>query len=157
MEVCFENPIFQGAKEDEIMGYLAEVTDRMRRRILQRYLATEARLEDGWYDDQLSSAENLDRLAAHLRSRPAEMLDRLSLHLALPSQEWQAAGDAEARVAMLIATIRARVDAQTGFDEKSLHRMLSRRGNPTARTLAKIVAAIREDMGIVPHVRVATV
>ena len=33
---------------------------------------------------------------------------------------------------------------QTGFDEKSLQRTLSRRGNPTARTLAKIVAAIRE-------------
>ena len=45
---------------------------------------------------------------------------------------------------------------QTGFDEKSLHRMLSRRGNPTARTLAKIVAAIREDLGFVPRVSVAT-
>jgi len=33
--------------------------------------------------------------------------------------------------------------------------MLSRRGNPTARTLAKIVAAIREDIGFVPHVTVA--
>lgn len=44
---------------------------------------------------------------------------------------------------------------QTGFDEKSLHRMLSRRGNPTARTLAKIVAAIREDLGFVPRVSVA--
>ncbi|MBM4148509.1 MAG: transcriptional regulator [Lentisphaerae bacterium] len=45
---------------------------------------------------------------------------------------------------------------QTGFDEKSLHRILSRRGNPTARTLAKIVVAIREDMGVVPRVSVAT-
>jgi DNA-binding phage protein len=44
---------------------------------------------------------------------------------------------------------------QTGFDEKSLHRMLSRRGNPTARTLAKIVAAIREDVGFIPRVTVA--
>lgn len=44
---------------------------------------------------------------------------------------------------------------QTGFDEKSLHRMLSRRGNPTARTLAKIIAAIREDLGFVPRVRIA--
>ena len=44
---------------------------------------------------------------------------------------------------------------QTGFDEKSLHRMLSRRGNPTARTLAAIVRAIREDVGFVPRVTVA--
>ena len=39
--------------------------------------------------------------------------------------------------------------------EKSLHRMLGRRGNPTARTLAKIVAAIREDLGFIPSVTVA--
>ena len=38
----------------------------------------------------------------------------------------------------------------------SLHRMLSRRGNPTARTLAKFVAAIREDLGFMPLVSVAT-
>lgn len=44
---------------------------------------------------------------------------------------------------------------QTGFDEKSLHRMLGRRGNPTARTLAKIIAAIRVDLGLVPRVTVA--
>jgi DNA-binding phage protein len=45
---------------------------------------------------------------------------------------------------------------QTGYAEKSLHRMLSRRGNPTARTLAKIVAAFREDLGFIPRVSVAT-
>jgi hypothetical protein len=45
---------------------------------------------------------------------------------------------------------------QTGFGEKALHRMLSRRGNPTARTLAKIVAAIREELAFVPRVSVAT-
>jgi DNA-binding phage protein len=44
---------------------------------------------------------------------------------------------------------------QTGCNEKSLHRILSTDGNPTARTLAKIVAAIREDLGYVPHVKVA--
>ncbi len=44
---------------------------------------------------------------------------------------------------------------QTGFDEKSLHRMLGRHGNPTARTLATIIRAIREDLGIIPRVTVA--
>ena len=43
---------------------------------------------------------------------------------------------------------------QTGYNEKMLHRALSRRGNPTARTLAKIIAAIREDLGLVPQVKV---
>jgi DNA-binding phage protein len=45
---------------------------------------------------------------------------------------------------------------QTGFGEKALHRMLSRRGNPTARSLAAIVRAIRDDLGFVPRVTVAT-
>ncbi len=43
---------------------------------------------------------------------------------------------------------------QTGFDEKSLHRMLSKRGNPTARTLAAIVLAIRDNTGFAPTVTV---
>ena len=37
---------------------------------------------------------------------------------------------------------------QTGLDEKALHRMLSRRGNPTTRHLGTIARAIREDLGI---------
>lgn len=44
---------------------------------------------------------------------------------------------------------------QTGFDEKSLHRMLSGRGNPTLRSLAAVVRAIREDTGFRPRVTVA--
>jgi DNA-binding phage protein len=44
---------------------------------------------------------------------------------------------------------------QTGFDEKSLHRMLGRHGNPTVRTLASIFHAIREDLGIIPRVTIA--
>ena len=44
---------------------------------------------------------------------------------------------------------------QTGFDEKSLHRMLGGRGNPTLRSLTAIVKAIREDLGFVPRVTVA--
>lgn len=44
---------------------------------------------------------------------------------------------------------------QTGFDEKSLHRMLGRNGNPTARSLAIIVRAIRHDLAFVHRVTVA--
>ena len=44
---------------------------------------------------------------------------------------------------------------QTGFDEKSLHRMLSGRGNPTVRSLSAIVRAIRQDIGFRPRVTVA--
>jgi DNA-binding phage protein len=44
---------------------------------------------------------------------------------------------------------------QTGLGEKSLHRMLSRNGNPTARSLGVIVRSIAENLGIKPRVEVA--
>jgi DNA-binding phage protein len=44
---------------------------------------------------------------------------------------------------------------QTGLGEKSLHRMLNRKGNPTARNLGLIVRSIAEDLGIKPRVEVA--
>jgi DNA-binding phage protein len=44
---------------------------------------------------------------------------------------------------------------QTGLGEKTLHRMLHRDGNPTARNLGVIVRSIAEDLGIKPCVQVA--
>ena len=44
---------------------------------------------------------------------------------------------------------------QTGLGEKTLHRMLNRSGNPTARNLGLIVKSIAEDLGIKPRVEVA--
>ena|SRR5438552_12843821 len=41
---------------------------------------------------------------------------------------------------------------QTGLGEKTLHRMLSRSGNPTARHLGLIIKRIAEDLGIKPRV-----
>jgi DNA-binding phage protein len=43
---------------------------------------------------------------------------------------------------------------QTGLGEKTLHRMLNRHGNPTARNLGVIVKSIAEDLGIKPRVEV---
>jgi DNA-binding phage protein len=42
---------------------------------------------------------------------------------------------------------------QTGLGEKSLHRMLNRNGNPTARNLGLIIKSIAEDLGIKPRVK----
>jgi len=44
---------------------------------------------------------------------------------------------------------------QTGLGEKTLHRMLNRNGNPTARNLGMIVRSIAEDLGIKARVEVA--
>ncbi len=44
---------------------------------------------------------------------------------------------------------------QTGLGEKTLHRMLNRNGNHTARNLGMIVKSIAEDLGIKPRAEVA--
>ena len=44
---------------------------------------------------------------------------------------------------------------QTGLGKKTLHRMLNRDGNPTARNLGVIVRSIAEDLGVKPRVEVA--
>jgi len=44
---------------------------------------------------------------------------------------------------------------QTGLGEKTLHRMLSRHGNPTARNLGASGESIEEDLGIKQSVEVA--
>lgn len=44
---------------------------------------------------------------------------------------------------------------QTGLGEKTLHRMLNRNGNPTARNLGLIVRSIAEDLHIKPRVELA--
>lgn len=45
---------------------------------------------------------------------------------------------------------------QTGMGEKTLHRMLSRHGNPTARNLGAIARSIADDLGIRPRVELAS-
>ena len=70
-------------------------------------------------------------------------------------------GETEEGLSMLRDLVHAEITfkelaRETGFGEKALHRMLSRRGNPTARSLAAIVRAIREDVGFVLRVTVAT-
>ncbi len=46
---------------------------------------------------------------------------------------------------------------ETGLGEKTLHRMLNRAGNPTARNLGVIVKSIAADLGIRPKVTLESV
>lgn len=69
-------------------------------------------------------------------------------------------GETEEGLSMLRDLVHAEITfkelaRQTGFGEKALHRMLGRRGNPTTKTLATILAAIRDDLSIRPRVVVA--
>jgi len=69
-------------------------------------------------------------------------------------------GETAEGLAMLRDLVHAKITfkelaRQTGFGEKTLHRMLGRNGNPTTKSLAAIVQAIREDLGVIPHVTIA--
>jgi DNA-binding phage protein len=44
---------------------------------------------------------------------------------------------------------------QSGFGEKTLHRMLSRRGNPTTKNLFAVTKIISQDLGIKPQLKLA--
>jgi DNA-binding phage protein len=48
-----------------------------------------------------------------------------------------------------------RLAEETGLPEKSLHRMLGERGNPTMQNIGKILQAIQHDLGFVPQVKVS--
>jgi len=70
------------------------------------------------------------------------------------------AGEAAEGLSMLRDLVHAEISfkdlaRQTGLGEKSLHRMLNRNGNPTARNLGLIVKSIAEDLGIKPRVEFA--
>lgn len=69
-------------------------------------------------------------------------------------------GETAEGLAMLRDLVHAKITfkelaRQTGFGEKTLHRMLGRNGNPTTKSLAAIVHAIREDLGVIHHVTIA--
>ncbi|MEI7880764.1 MAG: transcriptional regulator [bacterium] len=69
-------------------------------------------------------------------------------------------GEIEEGLSMLRDLVHAEISfkalaQQTGFGEKTLHRMLGCHGNPTAKSLALIINAIRKDLGFIPRVTVA--
>jgi DNA-binding phage protein len=68
-------------------------------------------------------------------------------------------GETEEGLSMLRDLVHAEISfkelaQQTGLGEKALHRMLSRRGNPTTRNLFAVTKAICECLSIKPHVAV---
>ena len=69
-------------------------------------------------------------------------------------------GDTAEGLSMLRDLVHAEITfkelaRQTGLGEKSLHRMLNRNGNPTARNLGMIVRSIAEDLHVKTRVEVA--
>lgn len=66
-------------------------------------------------------------------------------------------GEIEEGLSMLRDLVHAEISfkelaIQTGLGEKALHRMLSRRGNPTTRNLFAVTKAICESLSFEPRV-----
>lgn len=69
-------------------------------------------------------------------------------------------GEQEEALSMLRDLVHAAISfkklaEQTGVNEKSLHRMLSSRGNPTVKNIGLILHAIQEDLGFTPQISIA--
>jgi len=70
-------------------------------------------------------------------------------------------GETDVGLSMLRDLVHAEITfkelaRQTGLGEKTLHRMLNHKGNPTARNLGMIVRSIAKDLHIKPQVKVVT-
>ena len=117
--IGFENPIFQGAKEGEILAHLARTMDKLRKECLRRYVTTDMRLEDGWYREEANAKELFESLAQWLAARPAEELDRLSERMGVDADTWDRTRDAGERADLIVAQIRERVNGYLGFDENT--------------------------------------
>lgn len=114
--IWFENPIFEGATEREILGYFQETAKRFRARALRKYVMEEMHLPGDWCEE----GADYDALKGALRvwlskADPAE-LERAAEWAAVDAEEWAETRGAEARAARLVELIGERVDTLVGFD-----------------------------------------
>jgi len=117
--VVFENPVFEGAGEDEIIERLAQVTASLRKRELVRRACMDLKLEDGWCSD----GDTLEAAKASLRQRlagePLERRERLSEHAAVPLAAWKSAKTAEEQAGLIVDALARQADEAVGFDPSS--------------------------------------
>jgi len=122
-KVSFENPIFEGATEEELLRYLAEVTDRIRAEDILRYGEEELRLgagllpEDG--EDHLTAEKALEELRRRLLESPLEILDSAGNWLAADPQEWERLESPQQKAAWVLEKVKERIDRRLGYDEKT--------------------------------------
>jgi DNA-directed RNA polymerase subunit beta len=123
MNLCFENPIFEGATEEEILEYLAAVTDRLRADNLLHYGEHELQLGEDLLpksrEKGLTAEKALERLRRRLLEAPAEKLEAMGEWLAVDSKEWECLQTPEQKADLALEKVKERISQRLGFDEKS--------------------------------------
>ena len=114
--VAFENPIFEGATDKEILNYFKVAANRFRRRALQKYVVEDVRLGDAWWDPDADYVTLQGALARFLAQGSPTDLEKVADWVAVDPAEWAEIRGAEARAKHVVERIVQRVNELVGFD-----------------------------------------
>jgi len=117
--VAFENPIFEGATDTEILEYFQITANRFRRRALRQYVVEQMGLADDWYDKEGSYEELLERLTQWLAKGDPAQMERAAEWMAVSPAEWSEIRGAEARASHVVERVGQRVNDMVGFNPET--------------------------------------
>jgi len=117
--VAFENPVFEGATDTEILEYFQITANRLRRRALRQYVVEQMGLADDWYDKEGSYEELLERLTQWLAKGDPAQMERAAEWMAVSPDEWSEIRGAEARASHVVERVGQRVNDMVGFNPET--------------------------------------
>ncbi len=117
--VAFENPIFEGATDREILEYFHIAADRFRRRSLRKHVVEQMRLAADWFDGARTYRELLASLTEWLAKGDPAQLERAAEWAAVDPAAWSEIRGAEARAGYVVEHIDKRVNDTVGFDAET--------------------------------------
>ncbi|MCJ7751471.1 MAG: DNA-directed RNA polymerase subunit beta, partial [Armatimonadetes bacterium] len=117
--VAFENPVFEGATDTEILEYFQIAANRFRRRALRQYIVEQMGLADDWYDEERSYQELLESLTQWLAKGDPAQMNRAAEWVAVSPAEWSEIRGAEARASHVVERVAQRVNDMVGFDPET--------------------------------------
>jgi DNA-directed RNA polymerase subunit beta len=117
--VAFENPIFEGATDKEIIDYFGVASERFRKRSLRKYVIDQMRMPADWYDEGKDYQALLVSLAQWFAKGDPANLERAAEWVAVDPDEWSAVRGAEARASYMAERITKRVNEMVGFNPET--------------------------------------
>jgi len=117
--LSFENPIFEGATDKEILAYFQVAAQRLRKRALRKYVVEEMRLPADWYQEAASHKDLQESLVRFLAEGDPALLDRAADWVAMDPSEWEQVRGAEERARHVVVRIGKQVDELIGFDPET--------------------------------------